>query len=549
MILRGLNSNSQTNAMSSSRIQFKVIRQMRVTAVLSGMLICFFAGAQVSSTHIDVMDFGAIADSHHVSTQAIQSSIDHCFEQGGGTVYFPPGNYKSGTIVLKENVWLHFDSGATLYASRDINDYRMPLQDATRPILVYANGAKNIGISGKGTIHGNAKRIYADLKKVDTFIANITENARNAGVEMKQYYAVPPDVGMILFFNCVNVQFKDISMVESSFWTLHLIKCNQVSIKSIRINSSLEKGVNSDGIDINSSQDVEISNCNISTGDDAIALKTRYFEPCENIVVSNCVLSSSSTALKLGTESRGDFRNIIFRNCVIQNSNRGLSIVVREGALVENVLFSNITIECQRRHFNWWGNADPIWVCVTKKVPESKVGYIKNVTFENIVAIGMGTSKIESTEGMRIENIQLINVQLSMNQESLPDKRASHAFEFNHVVGLKLSNLVVKWDAKHNEENWKSAIYASQVKNLNIHNFVGSQGLTDSKNPVIELHSVQNSSLINCEPTHRALEMVRITGEDSENISLERIDSAAKTQSKVSIDDDVRNKSSIKLIN
>jgi len=149
---------------------------------------------------------------------------------------------------------------------------------------------------------------------------------------------------------------------------------------------------------------------------------------------------------------------------------------------------------------------------------------------------------------VRIENIQLINVQLSMNQESLPDKRSSHAFEFNNVDELKLSNMVVKWDVNHSEENWKSAIYASQVKNLSIYNFVGSQGLTDSNNPVIELHSVQNSSLINCEPTHRALEMVRITGEESENITLERIDSAAKTQSKVAIDEGVRNKTSIKHI-
>ena len=87
--------------------------------------------------------------------------------------------------------------------------------------------------------------------------------------------------------------------------------------------SSLEKGVNADGLDINSCQKVRIKNCTIETGDDAIVLKTRYSDPCKNVIVSNCTLSSSSTALKIGTESRGDFEDIVFENCKVLNSKSG----------------------------------------------------------------------------------------------------------------------------------------------------------------------------------------------------------------------------------
>ena len=161
-----------------------------------------------------------------------------------------------------------------------------------------------------------------------------------------------------------------------------MVQCQDIEIIDVKINTSLEKGVNADGIDIKSCRNVNISNCRVFTGDDAIVLKTRYEDPCENVVVKNCVLASSSTALKLGTESHGDIRNIRFENCQIENSNRGLSIVLREGGMAENVVFSNISIECSRRHFNWWGNADPILILVTKKSNQSKISSVRGVLFE-----------------------------------------------------------------------------------------------------------------------------------------------------------------------
>jgi len=507
------------------------------------------AMAQTNNKVFNVKDFGAISDTSTISTTAIQNAIDSCYKVGGGTVYFPSGDFMTGTIILKDNVVLEFDVEATLYASRNIDDYRAPLQDATRPVMIYANGAKNIGISGNGEINGNARRVYEDLREVDDFIADITENARQSGVEMKRYYVVPPDVAMIIFYNCQDITMEGVSLVESSFWTLHMIRCQNVLIQNMYISSSLEQGVNADGIDINSCQNVTIQNCTASTGDDAIALKTRYEDPCENIRVSNCVLTSSSTAIKLGTESFGDFRDIRFENCQVLNSNRGLSIVIRNGGTVEDVLFSNISIECKRRHFNWWGNGDPIWIYLTKKHPtKSKVGLIKDVVFENISATGMGTSKVESTEGMRIENIRFSNVNIEMRQEDYPDKRADHAFFASNVNGLFMNNCNVQWDKNLIEEKWESALYISDCSNVEVANARGRQGLVDSDIPAIVLSNTSDVVIKNYVAERSTKTVVKVIGEESKNVKLLNIAQAIGSQEILDIAPEVIEQETIQYI-
>jgi len=453
---------------------------------------CSHVALPQSADKYDAMAYGAVVNDTVLSTEAIQSAIDGAYAAGGGMVYFPPGQYHAGTIVLKDNVTIFLEEGATLHASRDINDYRMPLENATRPVFLYANGAKNIALKGGGTIHGGAQRVYEDLRKTDAFIEDITENARQAGVEMKMYYVLKPDVALVIFTDCEGVTVSDITLEESSFWTLHILKSSQVRIERVKVFSSLEKGVNADGIDINSCNDVLISDCIVSTGDDAIALKSWFEVPCENIRVTGCVLTSSSTALKIGTESHGDFRNIRFDSCTVLNSNRGLSIVVRDGASVKDVTFSNINIQCSRRHFNWWGNGDPIWVYLTKKNEASEAGSIDGVLFEHIKAKARGTSKIESTAGMQIENIYMKDIQISMLEENYLDKRADHALYIEQVKHLTIEGFKVNWDDAHAESGWKSALVLSDVHGGQVGRFVGRQGRMDSDVPIIALNNSQD---------------------------------------------------------
>ena len=473
----------------------------------------------------NVKEYGATGTKSALCTESIQAAIDAAFEQGGGRVYLPPGQYLSGTLILKDNVTLYLEAGAVLYPSHDINDYRLPLEKVFFPVFLYAKDAKNIALGGKGTIDGEAIREYRDLEGVDKFIAAETENARAAGVEMKMYYRVPPNTIMVQFTDCQDVTVTDITLRESTFWNLHFYGCTRVDVRGVHIYSSLEKGVNSDGIDINSCHDVTVTDCIVETGDDAIVVKTWYHrkQDCSNVTVTNCVLSSSSTALKIGTETWGDIRNVVFSNCVVKNSNRGLSIVVRDGGTVENVLFSNIIVECNRRHFNWWGNGDPIWVYMDKRRPNRKAGRISHVRFENIIAHGRGTSKVESLLEEKIKDVSLRNVQFFMHPEDYADKRADDAFYASQVEGLSLENVSVVWDTVTPEPKWRNALNFSAVNHLRVRNFEGSAGQTDPKLPVIEMHEVRDARFNDCNAAKATDTFINLTGESTADVLLQNV--------------------------
>ena len=500
---------------------------MKKTFSLFLFALIYNSATANNTADFNVMDFGTVADSSIVSTAKIQSAIDKCYQAGGGRVYFPPGEYKSGGLILKSNVRFHLESGATLIASRDTNDYKKSQNNSGDiiPVLLYAENAKNISIEGLGTINGAATHFKGELDMVDTFIGDITENARKAGVSMTRFFHYKPYTCMIYFENCSFVTVRDITLTASQFWTLHARWTDYLTIHGVKIFSDLEKGVNADGIDIDGCRNVTISDCIVETADDAIVLKTTALHgesrSCENVVVSNCVLQSSSTAIKLGTESHADFRYISFNNCIIRNSNRGLSIVIRDGAIAENIQFSNIMIEGSRRHFNWWGNADPIWLVVLKRTPDSKIGQIRNVTFNNIIAHGMGTSKLEGFDGKPLENIQLNNVQLFMYPENYIDKRADDAFRAVNVKDLRLTDVSVNWYADKVEPLWHNAFTFKNVENLNLDKLTGTQAPTNS-GVFIELNSVKNALIQNCIPSAATTIFVKVNDGNNTGITLDR---------------------------
>ena len=509
------------------------------------ILLCFFLGI-LKESHLqsqsiyNVIQYGAQLDTTINSAQAIQSAIDNAFQNGGGMVYFPPGQYLSGTIVLKSNVRLHLEAGATLFASLKEKDYENDFtvykkDDSGKaagegtPVLIYAKNAKNIGIEGKGTIHGRARRTYEDLKNVDGFIADITENARQSGIEMKMYYKVKPYTCMVFLESCQDIRIRDISLIESTDWTLHFKWSNRIYVEGIYLESSLDKGVNADGIDVDGCKDVVISNCMISTGDDAIVLKSTItdgrYESCENVTVTNCTLVSTSTALKLGTESHGDFRHIAFNNCTIRNTNRGLSVVVRDGATVDQLLFSNITLETDRKHFNWWGNGDPIWLVVKKRYPDSRIGAIQNVTFKNIRGIGQGTSKIEGFPEMKqIKNILLDNVHLGIQAEDKVDKRANHIFQISDAQGVAITNSSLLWDdSRGTEPQWGNSIALINANEVELKHLTLNGNPVQTK-PLVWIQNSQNLILERIESKTPASTLTSVTGKLSKGIILVRND-------------------------
>ena len=233
----------------------------------------------------------------------------------------------------------------------------------------------------------------------------------------------------------------------------------------------MEKAVNADGIDIDGSHHVTVSNCIIETADDAICLKTtkneRGYRSCENVVISNCVLSSSSSALKLGTESYGDFRYVTISNCIIRNTNRGIGIFVRDGGTVEHVVFSNLQMECTRRPVGWWGGADAFCLVVLKRNTNSKVGMINHVLIKDVYADVEGTSVIAGYNGMKnIKNVRLENVHLNLYPESMPDKRAAEGVLVKNAEHIQLTNSSLTWHPSNDSVCWTNAFSFKHVSDI-----------------------------------------------------------------------------------
>ena len=73
-----------------------------------------FLWAQTSSDVFNVRNYGATGKKEDIATQAIQKAIDACANSGGGEVYFPAGNYTSGTLHLRSHVKLYLEVGRHL---------------------------------------------------------------------------------------------------------------------------------------------------------------------------------------------------------------------------------------------------------------------------------------------------------------------------------------------------------------------------------------------------------------------------------------------------
>lgn len=490
--------------------------------------------AGVSNNIFNVRDFGATGKRSENATLPVRSAIEACYVAGGGMVYVPPGDYTVGTLQLKDNVNLHLEAGATLFLSQDEADFIKGSRT-----MIFAQDAKNIAVTGRGTLDGLAKYEFVEMRGTDPEIVTEIEIARKAGVDMRRYYRTGMQTYMFILNNSINIRLTDISVINSPLWNIRLNDCNLVYIRGVYIYSDLEKGVNADGIDICCSSNVTISDSVIVTADDSIALKTparrgqEKINPVENIVVTNCILTSSSTPLVIGTETFADIRHVIFSNCTIRNSNKGFGINVQDGATVSDIIFRNLTVETNRRHWNWWGSAELCKFKLSKRTENSRLGNIKDIVIDTIISHPRGTSTIKGHPEQQLENIRMNNVQIFMNPEDAIDKRCSHALVIENVKGLIVNNLAVKWDESQPEKGWQSALVLKNVSEFEIRSFSGRQGLISGPDPAILLENISDGLIAESKADTGCKAFIKVNRNESRNVIL-RNNNTAKAANPVS---------------
>ncbi len=426
----------------------------------------------------DVASYGAVGDGKTNDAKAIQSAIDDCTADGGGRVVLESGKtYYSDSIQIKRNVELHLQKGAVLKATSDINGYIRPCKMTNDPktalvgnpvtgkpsfVFVYGYEADNCSITGEGTIDGNC---YAFVKRKD------------------QYYVTGdfyPRPTTIYIEKSNNISFRDITVTNAPFWTLHPAGCDDVLISHIRILNPLDVA-NSDGIDPDHCSNVRIIGCHVVCADDCICLKTSKgnaeYGPCENIIISDCTLTSTSAAIKIGTEGVGDFRNVVVSNCMISRSNRGLSIQIRDGGNVENVTFRDCTVETRRFCSDWWGTAEPVTITCFRRDENTVAGHIKNIRYYNITTKGENGVLIYSSPENPVENVVFENCNIHLEKTSkwdcgLYDLRPciDHGIEESDNSAFFIRNAknvrIEKTAASFGEKPYQSYKYALDCENI-----------------------------------------------------------------------------------
>ena len=92
-----------------------------------------------STAVYNVRHFGASGRKAEDAKLAINKAIDTCAEAGGGIVYFPPGDYTTGTIHLRSHVRIMVEAGATIFSSKEPTDF-------DKRALFYAEDLENISL-------------------------------------------------------------------------------------------------------------------------------------------------------------------------------------------------------------------------------------------------------------------------------------------------------------------------------------------------------------------------------------------------------------------
>jgi hypothetical protein len=438
----------------------------------------------------NVLNFSLVGDGSTMNTKAFQDLIDNCSNNGGGTLFFPSGDFITGTFQIKSNINIYLSPGSTIWGSRNRSDYN-------KGCLVYAEDAKNISITGTGTINGNGKSFWEVFRK-----QGMSED------EMSKKMWRPEN--MMTFIRCNNLLLQNITVANSPAWTIRPIDCERVTINGISILNGIfeEDGPNTDGINPDGCSKVRISDCYLQCGDDCIVLKITdrsQTKQCRDVVVTNCVMITTETGLKIGTETYGEFHNITFSNCVVHDSGGGFGLLMRDGGLIDGMVVSNISIDCARLR-----NGQGIYIWSHRRTDSTPWGMIKNVIISDIVIAGGGGIFIDGAKERHIEGLTLENIRINITggRSTRYHENPPHPFTvFGHRVApydifcryvddLKLRNIQINWPQTE-DANLGHALRCWTVKNLEISGFTGRQSL-QSKASAIWLKDVKGAFIHSC---------------------------------------------------
>jgi polygalacturonase len=476
----------------------------------------------------DVRAFGAVGDGTTVDTSAINRAIDVAAAAGGGTVYFPAGNYVCYSIHLKSRVAVHLEQGAAIVAADPAADVAKSYDSAESNApweeyqdyghnhwhnsLIWGEGLEGVSICGPGLIWGKGLSRGWGAGPV----------AEHAGVANKA----------IALKNCRNVLLRDFSILHGGHFGILATGVDNLTIDNLKIDT------NRDGMDIDCCRNVRVSNCSVnSPWDDGICLKSSYAlgfaRATEMVTISNCLVAGSyeegalldgtfrkfpteekvprTGRIKFGTESNGGFKNITISNCVFDGCS-GLAIESVDGAVIEDVTCANITMRDVV--------SAPVFLRLGARMrgpAGAAVGAIRRVILSNITCLNTGTRRIASIlagipghpiEDVKISDVMIVHpgggtaseaqAQLAEKEKEYPEPNMfgttpAHGFFIRHVRGLEIHAIKIE----HETADARPAFVLEDVEDAE---FGRIKAAADVGIPTFSLRAVKGFSVYRSRP-------------------------------------------------
>ncbi len=478
---------------------------------------------------INMAEYGAKGDGKTINTAIIKKAIDEMAANGGGTISFTQGTYLTGPIVLKSNITLEIDAGATIKFSDDFSEYTPFVEMRYEGVvmksfcpMIYAYEQENISIKGEGTIDGNGKKWwygtfsiegahkderfrqelqgYQDLWSKENPNFTIEEQSDWKRTLAKRFFRPP----LMQPYKCKGFKVEGVKIINSPFWTINPEFCENVVIDGITIDNP--DAPNTDGINPSSCKNVVISNSIITVGDDCITLKSgrdlqgrQYATPCENITITNCVMRAGHGGVVIGSEMSGDVRKVSISNCIFDGTDRGIRLKSTRGrgGIVEEIRVSNIVMKDIKKEaitINLFYSNVPQEV-FSDRTPIFRDIHITGLTGNNV---NMACT-ILGIEESPISNISLSDINIEAETGIQIDK-AKDITLTNIKIGTKLG----------------AAYKISDTENLYISNVSTTKPFIEK--PVIEATDITDAFVQGCFPLNGSKSFINLDGAKTNNI-------------------------------
>ncbi|MEO7313158.1 MAG: glycosyl hydrolase family 28 protein [Chitinophagaceae bacterium] len=399
-----------------------------------GVTACLFF-VQANAKEYNITDHGAVGDAQTLNTIAIQAVIDQCAKTGGGTVVIPKGVFLSGSIFLKPGVNLRLQQDAVLKGTTNIADYpknNTRIEGHFEPwpsALLNADHTDHLRITGPGTLDGSGAPFWKDFYERRDRDPKTT----NLNVERPR---------LTFIQNSKDVQITGIKFMNSGFWNLHLYRCSNLLVGNCRFTALHGQKPNnapsSDGIDVDCSQDITISKCFFSVGDDCIALKgtkgpfamqDTASPPVERIHIRDCEFEAGGGIVTFGSEATV-VRDVDVERCTTYKPNV-LRLKLRPDTpqLYENITMKNITMSGGAVIFNvspWSQYFD-----LKGQLPPKSI--VRNIVISDVKGSGSSFGKIIGNPDTEFGDILLKNVDIKLDSARL---------DLSEFKGLRFENVV-----------------------------------------------------------------------------------------------------------